>query len=214
MKSKPTTLVILVALILIVAIAEYFRVAKMIPSQQHEQELAAVRGHAEAEIKHAENHYREAVGEELHRREMAQLFSKASARAAADNARFKNALREAQQRDSDLHSYILMHEVVGFGVRAANEALADSEEKNRIEARKQAIAKEKTQLRERRDMAWKEVDNANSAFLEALGDLTHAITELERLGHHVERPPVISAMAAEAGVSQETQRDLRSSAAP
>lgn len=80
MSSNSKTFAILGLFGIIAAVAMCLRMTKMISIEEHEQELMKVRAEASAKINEAESHYRQAIDEELHRRQMSQLFERATAR--------------------------------------------------------------------------------------------------------------------------------------
>ena len=186
MSGKSTTSVLVTALVLAVAFVEYVRIAKTIPIKQHEEELASVRAGAEEKVKEAENHYRQAVAEEAHRREMSLLFEKATARAISANVRLKVAAINLSTPQVDTES-------LPNAIRQMARPLDDALAKEAHDARA-AFAKE-------RDDAFaketKEANEAHSQFTDAMADAKYAKTELERLGVMVAWPKALLSVASD-----------------
>lgn len=219
MGKLPTTSAFLALLILGVAGAEYLRVAKTIPITRHEQELARVRAESEEKVKEAENRYRQALGEEAHRREMSLLFEKATARAISTHFRANLSELEVKSLASELSS-VELKSVLGIDrvdtvqvdaqleavLRKDWEAVKEAQRRSaaRIEARQQATEEEKTQLREKKDRASKELRDALTEYRDALADLSYAKDELEKLGHPVAWPEEILAIVRDSQRSQDS----------
>jgi len=179
MNPNSRVFVIAAVLILGVAITEYVRVNKMISIREHEKELEKVLVDADAKVKEAESRYRLAVGEEIHRREMRQLFEKATSRADDANNRRGLALRKMAAFDSEFS---------GVNWDGFNELLSAGLNAEKREAVQEKEKKDRDQIREKGDLLVKEYSKAESELSDALADLRYAKTELERLGVNVELP--------------------------